>query len=89
MELLKILKEKGHFGGIIGTSANFSGEPPAIDGVMIAKNFLGTIDYIIDAGQSKSKVPTTIIDCTTDEVKFLRIGTITEEEIKKHLEAEN
>ncbi len=89
LEILKILKEKGHFGGIIGTSANYSGEPPATDGAMVAKNFLGNIDFIIDAGESESKIPTTIIDCTSEEVKFLRIGKISEEEILKVLKTQS
>ncbi|MCP4762659.1 MAG: threonylcarbamoyl-AMP synthase, partial [archaeon] len=82
LKILNILKSRGHFGGIIGTSANYSGEPPSIDGAQVAKSFLGTIDLILDAGKSKSKISTTIVDCTTDNLKFLRIGKITEEEIK-------
>ena len=87
LEILKILKERDHFGGIIGTSANYSGEPPSISGYEVAKKFLGlgAVDFIIDGGKSKSKIATTIVDCTTDTVKFLRIGKITEEEIRSFL----
>ena len=87
LEILKILKKRGHFGGIIGTSANYSGEPPSISGYEVAKKFLGlgAVDFIIDGGKSKSKIATTIVDCTTDTVKFLRIGKITEEEIRNYL----
>ncbi len=81
LKILEILKQKGQFGGIIGTSANYSGEPPSISGAEVAKKFLGTIDYIIDSGNSQSQIPTTIVDCTSEELKFLRIGKITEEEI--------
>jgi L-threonylcarbamoyladenylate synthase len=90
LEILKILKERGHFGGIIGTSANYSGEPPSISGYEVAKKFLGlgAVDFIIDGGKSKSKIATTIVDCTTDTVKFLRIGKITEEEIRSYLSTE-
>ena len=82
LQILDILKTKGQCGCIIGTSANYSGEPPSISGAGVAKSFLGTIDLILDSGRSKSKIPTTIVDCTAEEVKFLRIGKITEEEIK-------
>lgn len=82
LNILKILKSRGRFGGIIGTSANYSGESPSISGVEVAKRFLGTIDYIIEGGKSKSKLPTTIVDCTTEDLKFLRIGKISEEEIR-------
>lgn len=85
LKILKILKSKGHFGGIIGTSANYSGEPPSISGDEVAKKFLMSIDFIIDGGKSESKVPTTIVDCTTEKLKFLRIGKLSEEEIKNKL----
>ncbi|TFG02260.1 MAG: threonylcarbamoyl-AMP synthase [Promethearchaeota archaeon] len=85
LKILQILKSKGHFGGIIGTSANYSGEPPSISGEEIAKKFLMSIDFIIDGGKSESKVPTTIVDCTTETLKFLRMGKLSEEEIKNKL----
>lgn len=85
LKILEILKNKGRFGGIIGTSANYSGETPSISGAEVARKFLGTIDYIIDSGKSKSQIPTTIVDCASDELKFLRIGKITEEEIRNIL----
>ena len=47
LEILKILKSKGHFGGIVGTSANYSGEAPSISGEEVSKKFLMAIDYII------------------------------------------
>ncbi|MFX1315665.1 MAG: L-threonylcarbamoyladenylate synthase [Promethearchaeota archaeon] len=85
LRILTLLKEKGHFGGIIGTSANYSGEPPSISGDDVAKKLLSPIDLIIDGGKSKSKLPTTIVDCTTQNLKFLRLGIITEEEITDYL----
>lgn len=90
LEILNILKKRGHFGGIIGTSANYSGEPPSISGNEVAKKFLGigTVDFIIDGGKSKSKIATTIVNCTSDDIKFLRIGKITEVEIREFLSME-
>lgn len=85
LKILQILKSKGHFGGIIGTSANYSREPPSISGEELAKKFLMSIDFIIDGGKSESKIPTTIVDCTTEKLKFLRIGKLSEEEIKNKL----
>jgi len=82
LNILKILKLKGHFGGIIGTSANYSGEPPSISGDEVAKKFLSPIDLIIDGGKSKSKISTTIVDCTSEKIKILRLGSILEEEVK-------
>ena len=85
LKILKMLKQKGRFGGIIGTSANYSGEPPSISGAEVAKKFLGTIDYILDSGKTQSQVATTIVDCTSNELKLLRIGKISEEEIRSVL----
>jgi L-threonylcarbamoyladenylate synthase len=85
LNILKLLKAEGHFGGILGTSANYSGEPPSISGDEVSKKILSPIDLIIDGGKSKSKVPTTIVDCTSKKVKFLRIGEISDEEILNFL----
>ena len=82
LAILKKLKSKGYFGGIIGTSANYSGEPPSISGDEVAKKFLTPIDLIIDGGKTRTRVSTTILDCTTEALKLLRIGVITEEEIE-------
>ena len=82
LTILKKLKIKGYFGGIIGTSANYSGEPPSISGDQVAKKFLTPIDLILDGGKTKTKVPTTIVDCTSEKLKLLRIGVVKEEEIE-------
>ena len=44
-----------------------------------------SIDFIIDGGKSESKIPTTIVDCTTEKLKFLRIGKLSEEEVRYKL----
>lgn len=85
LSILHLLKAEGHFGGIIGTSANYSGEPPSISGEEVTKKILSPIDFIVDGGKSKSKLPTTIVDCTTQKIKFLRIGEISKEEITEYL----
>jgi L-threonylcarbamoyladenylate synthase len=88
LKILELIKKKGHFGGIIGTSANYSGEPPSTSGKEVSRTFLGPIDLIIDAGESQSKIPTTIVDCNEEVPKFLRIGEISEEEILSFLKNE-
>ncbi|MBY9005808.1 MAG: threonylcarbamoyl-AMP synthase [Candidatus Lokiarchaeota archaeon] len=85
LNILKELKKRGHFGGIIGTSANYSGEKPSITGQEIEKKFLTPIDLIIDSGKTVSKIPTTIVDCTKEDINILRQGKITEEEINEIL----
>lgn len=89
LEILKILKKERNFGGLIGTSANYSGEPPSTSGDEVAKKFLSPIDLIIDGGKSLSKVATTIIDCSSNKPEILRVGVIKEEEILKVLNQED
>jgi len=89
LTILRKLKSKGYFGGIIGTSANYSGEPPSVSGDEVVKKFLAPLDLILDSGKSQSKVSTTIVDCTSDKIRFLRIGSISEEEIQDYLKFEN
>jgi L-threonylcarbamoyladenylate synthase len=81
LTILKLLKSKGYLGVIIGTSANYSGEPPCISGDEVAKRIMSPIDLIIDGGKSKSQLSTTIVDCTGEKPTFLRIGKIPKEEI--------
>jgi L-threonylcarbamoyladenylate synthase len=88
LTILRKLKSKGYFGGIIGTSANYSGEPPSISGDEVAKKFLTPIDLILDAGKTKSQVPTTIIECTSEELKILRTGIIEEEQIQNIIKSD-
>ncbi|TFF89888.1 MAG: threonylcarbamoyl-AMP synthase [Promethearchaeota archaeon] len=83
--ILKKLKERGKFGGIIGTSANYAGEEPSISGQEVSKKIMHPIDFIIEAGKSKSKIPTTIVDCTSLKLKILRVGKIEEEQITEYL----
>lgn len=83
LSILKALKEKGEFGGLIGTSANFSEEPPSVSGKQVAKIFSRMVYYIIDSGKIKSKITTTIVDCTEGDLKILRKGKITKEELEQ------
>ena len=89
-KILEILKSKGHLGAIIGTPANYSGEPPSVSGTEVANAFLatGAIDLIIDHGKSKSKLSTTIVDCTDKIPEFLRIGKISRQKIEGYLARE-
>jgi len=87
LTILRKLKSKGYFGGIIGTSANYSGEPPSISGNEVVKKFLTPIDLILDGGKTQTKVPTTILDCTSEDLRLLRIGAVKEEEIENFIES--
>ncbi len=81
------LKKLSGFGGIIGTSANFSGEPNITSGKRLAEEFSNILDFIIETGECSGKIPSTVIrfDHTSSTPKttleILRDGAISKAEI--------
>lgn len=61
---------------ITSTSANLSGMPPASNAEMVCRYFKEEIDLIIDGGETKVGLPSTIIDVTGEEIKLIRKGAI-------------
>ena len=70
-ELLRIA------GPMAVTSANISGQasPSTAEEVLAQLNV--RIDLIIDGGTTPGGVPSTLVDCSSDEIKILRAGPIT------------
>ena len=79
--ILSLLKEC-HL--LIGTSANISGQNSFSNADDCIKN-LKDYDAIIDGGEIQSKGESTIIECVDEQVKILRKGSVSEEEIFKKL----
>jgi L-threonylcarbamoyladenylate synthase len=79
LTLLKGLDEP-----IVGTSANISSEKSPISAQEIKSNFLNQIECIIDGGQCDIGIPSTVITLV-DEIKILRKGFITKNQIEKTL----
>ncbi|HOV98478.1 MAG TPA: L-threonylcarbamoyladenylate synthase [Bacteroidota bacterium] len=77
---LRLLERFG--GGIVGPSANISGKPSPTLPEHVISDFDGKIDLIIDAGQTKIGVESTVVDVTVDPPVILRFGGITSEAIK-------
>src|SRR5260221_2856204 len=67
------------------TSANISGQPSPSTAQEVLAQLGGRIDLIIDGGTTPGGVPSTIVDCTRDDIKILREGPITLEEIRLKL----
>jgi len=67
------------------TSANISGQPSPSSAEEVLAQLGGRIDLIIDGGITPGGVPSTLVDCTADEIKILREGPISLEEIKQKL----
>jgi len=67
------------------TSANISGQPSPSSAEEVFNQLGGRIDLIIDGGTTPGGVPSTLVDCMGEDLKILREGPITLEEIRKKL----
>ena len=73
------------FGPIATTSANFSGKNNPHDAQDVFQQLNKRLPLILDGGKCPGGVPSTVIDCSTDEVRILRPGAISKEEIDQSL----
>ena len=64
------------------TSANLSGEPDALDAAGVLARLGDRVDLILDGGQARGGVPSTVVDCSGGEPRVLRAGAISEAEVK-------
>jgi L-threonylcarbamoyladenylate synthase len=64
-------------GGLPVTSANRSGQPDACSAADVIAQLEGRIALVLDGGPTIGGVVSTIIDCTTDQIKVIREGAIT------------
>ncbi len=67
------------------TSANISGQPSPSTAEEVFAQLNRRIQLIIDGGKAPGGIPSTIVDCTNNEIKILREGPISLEEIKLKL----
>ena len=67
------------------TSANISGQQSPSTAQEVFAQLGGRIDLIIDGGTTPGGVPSTVVDCTGSDIKVLRKGPISMEEIKLKL----
>ncbi|HEY61238.1 MAG TPA: threonylcarbamoyl-AMP synthase [Anaerolineae bacterium] len=74
-------------GPLAVTSANKSGEESPITAQQVLKHLGGLIHLIIDGGKTPGGIPSTVVDCTTQELKVLREGPITFEELTKTIKS--
>ena len=66
---------------LTATSANISGQPPADKPDRVIEYFGDGVDLIIDAGLTPGGKPSTIIDVTGEQVRIVREGVISREDI--------
>jgi len=73
-----------HLGNpIIGTSANISGQPPALTAEEVRQQLGGKIDFIINGGKCPGGKESTVVDVTRESPTILRQGVIPSHEIDK------
>lgn len=70
--VLNILKDTGP---LLVTSANLSNHPAACNTQEVLDQLDGRISYVLK-GESKGGAASTLVDCTTNELKILREGPI-------------
>ena len=58
------------------TSANISGQPSPTSAGQVLAQLGGRIAMIIDGGETPGGIPSTLVDCTGDEIQILREGPI-------------
>jgi len=72
-------------GFLVGTSANLTGKPPAIEAADAMKDLGDKVDLVLDGGKSRIGVPSTVVDLTKNHLKTLREGPIGRREIMRCL----
>ncbi len=75
---VQFLKETGP---LAVTSANISGADNPLTALDVLEQLGGQVDLILDGGRCPGGIPSTVVDCTIPDVKVLRQGAISSEEI--------
>lgn len=83
-EIIKEILEKVDF-PLIAPSANVTGKESGTKILNIVKDFKDKVEIIIDGGNIKSGLPSTIVQVVDNEIKVLRQGIITKEEIYRRI----
>ena len=75
-----------HGGPVTGTSANISGFPACSSGEQLVKQMAERLPLILDAGETKAALASTIVDLRGDDWQILREGVISEKQIRDAIE---
>ena len=63
------------------TSANISGQPSPTTAGQVLAQLGGRIAMIIDGGETPGGIPSTLVDCTGDDIQILREGPISKADL--------
>ena len=70
---------------IVATSLNLAGEESYTNVEKIEKTLKNNVDLIVDGGETKIGIPSTIIKIEDKKIRILREGPITKEELQKEI----
>jgi L-threonylcarbamoyladenylate synthase len=76
-------------GILIGTSANISGQPSALNAEQVQEQIGNDTDMILDGGETLNAQPSTIIDLTQRPAVILREGKISAQTLKKFIDVKD
>ncbi|NIM59387.1 MAG: threonylcarbamoyl-AMP synthase [Candidatus Aminicenantes bacterium] len=79
-----LLEETGF--PITATSANVSGEKEISNPEIIRDSFFGLIDLIVDGGETRGALPSTVVDLTAAKPVILREGVVPRSDLVRYLE---
>ena len=82
--LLNLIRTVGK--PLLATSANISGQPDLHTMGEIERTFMNSIDGIVIGNQASSTIPSTIITFAEDLPRFLRVGSISKEDIRRYVQ---
>ncbi len=68
-------------GALTATSANLPGEPPARNAFEVARAFPNNLDLIVDAGETRSEKPSTVVDVNCYPPRLVREGAVSLDEL--------
>jgi L-threonylcarbamoyladenylate synthase len=68
---------------LTATSANISGEPPAVTADEVRLYFGDTVDLVIDGGRTPGGKPSTVVGIDNDVITILREGVISLSKIER------
>lgn len=72
-------------GPLANTSANLSGFPNTTNVYEVIDQLGDRVDLVIDNGECKGGIPSTVIDCRDDQLKILREGIISRKQVESFL----
>jgi L-threonylcarbamoyladenylate synthase len=72
-------------GSLTATSANVSGRPPARTAREVENYFPAGIDLIVDGGEVTATEASTVLDVSSSEVRLVREGAISRDDLKELL----